>query len=174
MSDAAPVRGVCTLPEMLEAFLRILPAGVALSCMETALASGLIVRDGEVFPWDVSPTPPEAAEAHFRPWVARLGVNERTAVQRMCGPFSSPFGSPTIVYILCCYSDTVASNALSRGWLDADELAYARSPDFKAYVEHTYASFVAAPPRGFRGDPIAWSRGALTVHDTDGDTPPSE
>jgi hypothetical protein len=174
MSDVSPARGVCTLPEMLEAFLHILPAGVALSCMETALASGLIVKDGEVFPWSTSPTPPDAAEAHFRPWVARLGVDERTAVQRLCGPFSSPFGSPAIVYILCCYSDTIASNALARGWLDEDELVYARSPGFKAYVEQTYTAFVTAPPPGFRGDPIAWSRGAVTVHDTDGDALPKD
>ena len=174
MVDQSHARGVCTLPEMLDAFLHILPAGIALSCIETALASGMMVRNGEVFPWDDSPTSPDAAEAHFRPWVARLGIDERTAVLRLCGPFSSPFGSPTIVYILCSYSDTIATNALARGWLDADELTYARSPDFRAYVEHTYAAFVASPPTGYRGDPIAWSREALTVHDSDTDAPAAE
>jgi hypothetical protein len=130
-NDSGPTRGLCTLPELLEALLLILPAGVALVCIETSLAVGLYIEHGEIWPGRGQGTP-KGEELHFRPWIPRLSREQYTLVQAMCSPLGAMISAVQVVHMLSAYSDRIASNAVERGWLSEEDLRELRLPDHKA------------------------------------------
>jgi hypothetical protein len=167
MTNKQPTAGLCTLPELLEVLLMYLPAGVALACMETALRFGLVVRNGEVFPWYDEISTPESTSQHFRDWIPRLPIDSATAILRMAGPFAAPGDNGTLVNILCMSSETLMSRARERGWITDAGIAHMRLPEYREYIAEMHLRFVQLPPDGYEGDPIAWSQTRLTVHDTE-------
>ena len=140
--DFRPTRGLCTLPELFEALLLILPAGVALVCIETALAAGLYIEHGEIYPGRSERTA-RGRERHFRPWIPQLSREQYTLVQRMCDPLGAMLSPVQVTHMLSAYSDHIANNAIERGWLTEDVLRQIRSPEHKAVWEDTIAGLLS-------------------------------
>lgn len=140
--DSRPTRGLCTLPELLEALLLILPAGVALVCIETSLAVGLYIEHGEIWPGRGEPTA-RGEERHFRPWIPRLSREQYTVVQALCSPLGAMISAVQVVHMLAAYSDRIATNAVERGWLSEDDLRELRLPDHKAVWEDLLAGLLS-------------------------------
>ena len=141
-SDSGPTRGLCTLPELLEALLLILPAGVALACIETSLAVGLYIEHGEIWPGRSERTT-RGEEQHFRPWIPRLSREQNTLVQAMCSPLGAMISAVQVVRILSAYSDRIASNAIERGWLSEEDLRELRLPEHKAVWDDLLANLLS-------------------------------
>ena len=165
MNDrTSEVVGLCTVGEMLDALHKVLPLGVALACMETAVATGVWFRQGMYSP-NKYESSADAVNAHFRPWIPRLGIRERTAIQRMCDPVGSMMNGVLMTYCLVTLSPSIAKRAVEGGWIAEAELVQISTDEYRSYLLSLLSAFVDAPPDGFTGSIDSWSRGALTVLD---------
>lgn len=144
---SGPVRGLCSLPELFEALLLFLPAGVALGCIETALAAGLYVEKGEVLPGR-SEASFDDTQRHFPPWLPRRTPRQYTQLQRMCDPLGVMGGAVQVTHLLAMHSDVIARNALERGWLSEEDFAQIREPRYR----EPWDDLVAALNDGTRAD----------------------
>jgi hypothetical protein len=155
-------QGLCTSGELLDALQNVLPLGVALMCMQTAVESGAVFRNGEYHP-DKLESRQASVNGHFRPWLPRLSIADRTAIQRLCEPVGAMLNGVLMTRLLVALSSEIAAKAIARGYVSEGEAEALRNAESTAFYKKILSDLVDDPPVGFDGDIDKLSQRALTV-----------
>ncbi|NJL17982.1 MAG: hypothetical protein HC938_13175 [Nitrospira sp.] len=114
-SHVWPVRGLCTVSQLLDTLMLFMPVGTALVCIEAAIGAGLYVQGGDVFPGRTHGSELEVQQ-HFMPLVPSMTSEQREIVHRECYPFGL-LQSREAIDLLIINSDVIAQQAVERGWI---------------------------------------------------------